>query len=593
MNHRFFIKAKTVAAFIFVVFVFAFPVKAQPLFTNVAPQYGLDDVGTCGGVFWYDYDDDGDMDFLRTARFNTTSYIYRNDNDHFTRLENIGLPTSRDAGKTIPIDFDHDGDMDMWLNEYASSCQLLVNENGVFEDRTTVLGLSGVDHTRDFTWIDINRDGWMDLLVQASYGWSLFRNDEGTHFTEITSSSQLPNNDGGTFAEADIDLDGDIDLFDTQIGGNGILYANNGNEVFVDITNSAGLSDCPASIGCAWADFNHDKYPDLITQNHGSHGIWLNNRDRTFIEMTVHGMETNFSQWPHGAHYFVADYDMDGDLDVYCIRAGGCGDNPANNQFFRQDSASGNEIWFTDIAPSMGMDVLDDGYGSIIDFDQDGDLDFCLVSQDNPIRLFRNNTVQNQNFLQIKVLGPNNEQDRWHTRVEVYRHGTEELVQASELNYSNVNRNGLNNYFVMDQNQSYDLRIYFSCGITMLPADYPQLSNVVPSQINHFMTVHMGVATSNTGNNNTNPIHEFRLTDAFPNPFNPSTTISFTIPKNSDVKLCIYNIAGQHIADIIDGNLTEGQHQAVWNAANCPSGIYFVNLRSDNYQAVQKIVLLK
>ncbi len=566
----------------------------QPLFEDVAPAMGLDLTGTAGGVFWYDYDNDGDLDLLHSYRFMNRSVIFRNDGDHFTRLTDIGFSDLRDAGKSLPLDFDHDGDLDLWLSEYGSASQLMVCEAGQFVDRTIEVGLAGLNASREFAWIDMNRDGWLDLLWSNLGTWKLLRNDNGTHFTDVTASTQLPDlYDLSSFSEADIDLDGDADLYVTRIGADNHFYINEGNGVFTDRTTAAGLAGIPADIGCAWADFDNDKFPDLLTQGAGRHDIWHNNGNGTFTMMAIHGTQTaDWGGFPYGACYAIADFDMDKDLDIYAVRPGGWGAGLAANQFFRFDSLRGLDIWFTDIAPGLGMNFAEDGQAAWGDYDGDGALDLYVSRQGGADALFHNNTLENGNRLEVRLLGPTGDQSRWHSRVEVYPHGETSALTVSELNYSNVNRNGLRNYFVLDENGHYDLRVYFTCGTVMLPEDYPQLSDVVPAEIDHLLTVYMGVG----GTPVTNPViyPEFRMDALYPNPFNSTAMIQFRVPVSGHVRLAVYDVLGRHITDLVNGTVSTSDPQRVtWNAKDVPSGVYFLRLEAGSHVAQQKALLLK
>ncbi|MFA4941318.1 MAG: T9SS type A sorting domain-containing protein [Patescibacteria group bacterium] len=85
----------------------------------------------------------------------------------------------------------------------------------------------------------------------------------------------------------------------------------------------------------------------------------------------------------------------------------------------------------------------------------------------------------------------------------------------------------------------------------------------------------------------------FSLSQNFPNPFNPATTISFNLPQNGDACLEVFNLSGQKVAVLADGYLEAGLHQASWNAAGLSAGIYFAKLRSGNFSATTKMTLLK
>ena len=83
------------------------------------------------------------------------------------------------------------------------------------------------------------------------------------------------------------------------------------------------------------------------------------------------------------------------------------------------------------------------------------------------------------------------------------------------------------------------------------------------------------------------------LEQNYPNPFNPSTTISFSISTKSYVSLRIYNMLGQEVADIYEGELPSGKYTRQWNAANAPSGVYFYRLMAGTKSEAKKLVLLK
>ena len=85
---------------------------------------------------------------------------------------------------------------------------------------------------------------------------------------------------------------------------------------------------------------------------------------------------------------------------------------------------------------------------------------------------------------------------------------------------------------------------------------------------------------------------DFNLS-AFPNPFNPQTTISFTLPEEGHVNLTIYNTAGQTVATLMDGHHPAGYYQKEWDARAMPSGVYFYRLTARGYSKIKKCVLVK
>ncbi len=89
------------------------------------------------------------------------------------------------------------------------------------------------------------------------------------------------------------------------------------------------------------------------------------------------------------------------------------------------------------------------------------------------------------------------------------------------------------------------------------------------------------------------PPSEFALYQNYPNPFNPNTTIKFTLPVQSQVKLCIYNNIGQQVGEIINSNLEAGYHEVNYNGTELSSGVYFYSLEAGEFRSVKKMLLMK
>ena len=86
---------------------------------------------------------------------------------------------------------------------------------------------------------------------------------------------------------------------------------------------------------------------------------------------------------------------------------------------------------------------------------------------------------------------------------------------------------------------------------------------------------------------------EFALHPAYPNPFNPKTSISFSLPHTSEITLKVYNMTGQEIATLAEGSFDAGKYYTQFNAENMSSGVYIAVLRGDNLFRAQKLVLMK
>ena len=85
----------------------------------------------------------------------------------------------------------------------------------------------------------------------------------------------------------------------------------------------------------------------------------------------------------------------------------------------------------------------------------------------------------------------------------------------------------------------------------------------------------------------------FAVTGTYPNPFNPSTTISFTLPEASRVTLNVYDVNGRQVASLVNGLMVAGSHQATFNGSSLSSGVYLYVLKAANQTASGKMVLMK
>ena len=90
-----------------------------------------------------------------------------------------------------------------------------------------------------------------------------------------------------------------------------------------------------------------------------------------------------------------------------------------------------------------------------------------------------------------------------------------------------------------------------------------------------------------------NDIYKFELSKIYPNPFNPSTEIYFSIPKSGHITITAFNLNGQQVEIIFDGYQEIGLHSYSWYANNHPSGVYYIKLSDGRNQHLEKVLLLK
>jgi parallel beta-helix repeat protein len=86
---------------------------------------------------------------------------------------------------------------------------------------------------------------------------------------------------------------------------------------------------------------------------------------------------------------------------------------------------------------------------------------------------------------------------------------------------------------------------------------------------------------------------QFSLKPAYPNPFNPATTINYAIPYDAYVVIKAFDVRGKEVAELVNGMIEEGIHEVVWDASKLSSGMYFVRMTSGDFKAVRKIIFIK
>ena len=86
---------------------------------------------------------------------------------------------------------------------------------------------------------------------------------------------------------------------------------------------------------------------------------------------------------------------------------------------------------------------------------------------------------------------------------------------------------------------------------------------------------------------------EFELAQNYPNPFNPATVISFALPEKASIHLDVFNLLGQKVAVLANGEFPAGRHEVKWDGVGAPSGVYFYRLTTDDKSFTRKMMLLK
>jgi DNA/RNA endonuclease YhcR with UshA esterase domain len=216
-------------------------------------------------------------------------------------------------------DYDGDGDLDLYVTNRFEANVLYQNDgDGTFTDVTSAAGVGNTGNGAGTAWADYDGDGDLDLYVANDNGEAnvLYQNNGDGTFTDVTSAASVGHmgSDQGP-AWADYDGDGDLDLHVADYGAANVLYRNDGDGTFTDVTSSASVGYAPSSLGTAWADYDGDGDLDLyVTNSHTANVLYQNDGDGTFTDVTS---STSVGHTGNSRAAAWADYDGDGDLDLY------------------------------------------------------------------------------------------------------------------------------------------------------------------------------------------------------------------------------------------------------------------------------------
>jgi tetratricopeptide (TPR) repeat protein len=239
----------------------------------------------------------------------------------------LGLDKTSAGRGTAIFDYNNDGLLDIAFSGAHGGCSLYRNNgDGTFTDVSINSGLDQCVNGFILTAGDYDNDGNVDLYVTRMgfyVGESvLYHNNGDGTFTDVTKQAGVQNwGPGFTASWVDYDCDGHLDLFvannlagvfDRRIPNR--LFRNNGNGTFTEVTEQAGLHTPFPTFGSCWGDYNNDGYPDLfLSASLGRPQLFRNNGDGTFTEV---GMEAGLKDFLIGSSCVFCDYDNDGWLDI-------------------------------------------------------------------------------------------------------------------------------------------------------------------------------------------------------------------------------------------------------------------------------------
>ncbi len=313
---------------------------------------------TGAGVFAADYDADGWMDlYLVNSRRGANNALYRNNGDGtFTDMaEAAGVADVNRNGITesaLWFDYDNDGFPDLFVGAWGVSTLYRNKGDGTFSDVTQAAGVGHQGYVNKVITLDYNRDGYLDLYL-------------GNYFRETDNLWQLTST---KIMHSDFER--------ARNGGKNVLYRNNGDGTFTDVSGEMGVDDSGWTLATGTADLNRDGWPDIYNANDfGPDSLFLNEQGNRFTKLvqkrgigddTFKGMNVDFADVFHDGK--LANYVSNISKETYLLEG---------NQFWHEDE---NGV-YRDHSETSGVKQAGFSWGAkFLDVDNSGEYSIMVTN---------------------------------------------------------------------------------------------------------------------------------------------------------------------------------------------------------------------
>ena len=413
-------------------------------------------------------------------------------------------------------DYDNDGHEDLFLTYYGKNVLYHNNGDGTFTDVTEKAGLaqSGIRYGTGCTFVDYDRDGFLDLFVSryinmdlaktpvgganryclykgvsvncgplglAKETCSLYHNNGDGTFTEVTAKAGLRaagSRYGLTAVAFDYNHDGWPDLFVACDSTPNLLYRNNHDGTFTELAMEAGVAvngdgQEQANMGVAVGDYDNDDYLDLFLPHFSDDTpiLYHNMRGEFFDDVTYAAglaVNTRYVCWGVG----FADFDNDGWLDLFHVTGTVY---PEVEKVFPDYKYKNQRVVYRNLGNGSFEEVSDRCGGGVLephssrgcafgDFDNDGNIDVLIMNMSEPPSLLRNENRSGNHWLVVKALGTKSNRSAIGARVLVEAGGrrqTREVMSGS----SYISQSDLRQHFGLGQARKVDqLEIHWPSG---------------------------------------------------------------------------------------------------------------------------------
>ena len=568
----------------FLVFLFFFSiVNAQISFEDVANEIGTAySYGTStwgGGVSFADFDNDGWDDLTFASEEGTEIYFLKNNDGIFNSISLNGISNTFKTKQVIWVDYDNDGDQDFFVTGFEGVNKFYKNDGDMnFTDISSTIGFFQTDlFTYGVSFADMDNDGDLDAFISNRDGVAddqrnyLYRNDEGTYI-DITASAGLSMSSHLSFCSIifDYNNDGfqDIYISNDKPDNLNILYKNNGDGTFDDVSEYSGAGIGINAMTTTIGDYNNDGWFDIyITNTPEGNELLRNNGDGTFTNV-AEATATTFNSVGWGAVFL--DADSDGLLDLYVSSDfDGSVGSFLSAAFYHQQN---NETFI--IPENIGFqdDTRKSYTNAIGDIDNDGKPDIVVGNDIEPNFLWANTTVNENNWLKVKLEGVISNRDGIGNTIEINIDG------QSQYRYTLAGEGYLS------QNSFYE---FFGMG-NATEVDYVKVTWTATGEIeiinniaaNQAIIIKEGSGVLSSENN----LKETAFS-VYPNP-SSNGIFKLSVLNQEKVSVQVFDISGRLMTN--KNNLKDNDQI---NLSHYQKGIYIARLNSETNNRTLKLII--